>query len=457
MVTVGGTTIGGLALVAIVVLSGVALIWAATRWDRAWIVFVVALWMNGIAISIDAFSVRPEQLAFVPLVLAIAKARRLEPGARWRILAGGRQLAAVFLVVWFVLSVFSDLFVAVSPTASLFVLARMSLSIIALFAVFGVPAPQHELFRLALRPLTVICLISIAGWLLAQFAGVESALVSREFGESVYRLRGFAFEPNIFGAMCVVWLAVALYFRSHFVRSDWLGIASLGICAILSATRTAWIVLAIIVGIAVFSGLKSVIRALWVGAGLVTAALLSAYLFSSAVDLSSLLGYGESKAENLLELGSGTGLFRSQTWELAWRQIELGGNNLFMGFGNNSFTQQNEGLVSESRIDYLSNAWVAHVYDSGWVAAIALILSLYVIWTEAANRLAAIPLFVAVALCSSITNPLWFAFPWVCMALVADRTRRPSVATQEHVTGGRNGATRVRDRLIAARAGEVPL
>ncbi|MDV7991218.1 hypothetical protein [Rhodococcus sp. IEGM 1374] len=61
--------------------------------------------------------------------------------------------------------------------------------------------------------------------------------------------------------------------------------------------------------------------------------------------------------------------------------------------------------------------WLTLIYDAGVIGFAFFVVLAVSLFLGVQRKKHAIPLFIALAICTSVTNVIWFAFPWVFMAL----------------------------------------
>ncbi|WP_255546226.1 O-antigen ligase [Glaciihabitans sp. dw_435] len=191
----------------------------------------------------------------------------------------------------------------------------------------------------------------------------------------------------------------------------------IALATILTMTRAAWVALAVIV---VFALVRDRSRAVQnIGVVIVSIVVVLGSLASGALNWLTPL---TDRATSLFDLESGTGGFRARSWAMAFDDISAQ-NSLFTGLGVNTFEQRHADLVQAGLADYLSNAWIAQLYDVGLLGLCAVIVGLIFVWWSTRRRGDSIAFFVALAITTALTNSLWFAFGWVFMTLFDFRSR----------------------------------
>lgn len=362
----------------------------------AWVVFFSAICANGLLFSTGPLTIRPEYLA-APLFLTSLWLNTAE--VRYR---RGLPLIALGLVGWIGVGVVSSAFVAPLPAFSL----RMCVQLIVAVLVFVPMIRRVDSVRFFVVSgsyiLGAICVASIGMWFL-------------DGGE---RLRGLAFEYNVMGAICVGWLGVLLYCS---LASDILlplavklTTVPLAVATLLTTTRAAWIGLGVL-------GLYWIIanfgrRPVTAAAGAVGVAAAGTILFAwlPASSAPSDFWY---RLQNLADFAGGTGAYRLDIWSTAMSEIAARDLSALIGSGVLSFSALHPPDLS-GLSPYLSSLWIGVVYDSGWIGAVFFGCVLIGIAVAIRRGVHAVPLAMVLALSASFTNIVWFAFPWVFLALV---------------------------------------
>ncbi|MBJ7289752.1 O-antigen ligase family protein [Williamsia sp.] len=393
-------------LIAAAIIGVIAVIALCTYSLRAaWVVFFVAICANGVLVSPGGLTVRPEYFA-APLLVASLLANRA-PVRRIR------HLHAIILGLagWVAVGIVSSMFFAVDAGASL----RMCVQLIAALLVVVPLLTRLDSIRFAVTSgtytLSAICVVSILLWI----------------PDPSSRLRGLAFEYNVMGAMCVGWLGV-LFFCAKGTRLDlsnrvYLAAIPIPVATILTTTRAAWLGLVVL---AVFYLLRNLRRNPLVTGGVGAVLLLAAVVVlgqGPTDDTDSILW----RLTHVTDLGSGTGAYRLDIWKTAISEIAQRDFLALAGSGLNSFSQTHLVDITGVGATYLSSLWIGVVYDSGWIGAIFFGIALVSMALSVRRRLLFAPLALCLALSASFTNIIWFAFPWVFIALVicADHDDRP--------------------------------
>lgn len=380
------------------------------RW-LLWFVVIGSMCFSGTGLSFSGITIHPEQIAGALLALRWLHApSSLVP--KWL------RLPLFLVALWLLLLTLSSVFFARQTVSSLYITAWTASSVIVALLIVNTSASDRGvMLRAGSAAIGVTSLASCVAVMLGN-AGVPLIALARvNSGETLYRTVAFVLEPNLFGSLCFCWAAVMWHQRSRLRAS---GLWSLPIVSagVLSLTRTVWLAfillaLAICIHLALRGwryvyGLVVVVLGVGTLVGLMSA--LGALRFAPEVN-ARLLG--------LLDLTSGTGAFRSRTWDLAIEDLQQG-NSWLHGFGANSFTQLHSYAVASKQADYLSNAWLAAVHDGGFASGVLLVLIFAAFVAVSPSKLDALAACGGLALCATLTNPLWFVYPWLMFMLVAE-------------------------------------
>jgi len=385
------------------------------NWKLAWAAYIFTLCCNGLVFQIGPIAIRPEHFGLLLLVVIAVKTHSQSSRN-----GGAAPLAFWLLIgVWVSLGCIANAFVAPEPAASFYILSWI-ISSLAAFALVSRSAHKAQMINIGTYVIGAVSVASVASWILSEATRQALPLTILDNGDGLARIVGFAFEPNIMGALLVTWIALALYWKHDLTRASLILVPIISVASILTMTRAAWasLVLILLINLA-YAQRNRLGKVLLL---LIAAAVVAFSLVSSTDGAGAVVG----KINSFFDFGSGTGAFRSLSWRIAIEDIQML-ESWFSGLGTNSFVQRHADLVDSARIDYLSNAWIAQLYDTGVLGLVALIAAFIVLWLTSTRRPAAFPLFASIALTSALTNNLWFAFPWAFMALI-DQT--PQYASQ---------------------------
>ncbi|MGB6183226.1 MAG: O-antigen ligase family protein [Rhodococcus sp. (in: high G+C Gram-positive bacteria)] len=413
------------ALVIAVLAAAAATVWFSLRDLRvAWCAFFFAICANGGAVDVFGLTVRPEYL-LAPLFVAALFAHHRRVGRPFRTPDTRELVVAAAMAVWVVIALSVSAFAAPVPLLSI----RSCIQFIVGLAVFF-PLVLSELDRVfAVRSGTVV------------LAAISTGSIAYWLFDPSRRVSGLAFEYNIMGSMCAAWLAVMFYAarqrdsagRPVIDRALWWAAVPIVIALLLTSTRAAWGALLVI---AVFAAVRMVRR---FPVTVIAAGALGCVALFVLVGLRDSVGDEDTvlwRIAHLTDFDSGTGAYRVMLWNDAMTQIGARDWSLLWGTGANSFSQYNPVDPTLVGAAYLSSMWLGLLYDVGVLGLVAFLVAVAGVVSRIPRKIDALPLLFALAACASLTNIIWFAFPWVFLALLvgAGSTVAPAART---APGGR--------------------
>ncbi|MDV8023644.1 O-antigen ligase family protein [Rhodococcus sp. IEGM 1330] len=424
-------------LVAIIAVTAAASIAAAIlsirsiRW--AWSIYFFALCANGVQVTVGGFTVRPEYIATPLFLLALHAYAGREPGARAPspftvgLIIGSVGLVSVGLT--------SSMLFAPDTAASLRMAVQLIAALIVVIPLTRVALDHRFVVRSGTAILSAISTFSVASFLL----------------DPSTRVDGLAFEYNIMGCLCAGWIGVLYYFagdRAVVTQRVLMLAAPIPVALILTSTRAAWIALAVI---AVCVMVRCAARyPVAIVCSLVAFTVGFAYLH----DVYYRVGDADTflwRVVHVIDTESGTGAYRLQLWNTAVEQIADRDWSAAIGTGFNSFSQFNPVDPTNVGAAYLSSMWLTLIYDVGFFGFAFFVVLMVSLFLGVRHKKHALPLFVALAICTSVTNVIWFAFPWVFMALTvtAPRTGSSSASAADDAHGIGHPRQRRRHRAVA--------
>jgi len=399
-----------------------------SRGQRA--IFVLSLALMAVpTLRISAGGLLPEHLA-VPLLVFLILARSRTPKTAGRP-APGVIAGLVLVVLWWLLTLLSSMFVAPDPPQSLRLLTWVAINILLCTLVYAL----RDMVASSITPLAwvlvVIMVINIGGWVVAQGSGHLNDFVEADYATSVFRAQGLFLEPNLYAAFLTLAMA-ALYVWSARVPPGlyWLFASLAAVSVFLTFTRVAWVALALIIGASLVTMLKRWPFAQTLAALAVVAVLLVA-VFSTESGPSTRSGSPVFDATvgritGLLNTEQGTGYTRVLTVESALSDLSAN-NAWWTGFGFNGYSQVHDTGVTSYARAYLPTLWIAIFYDGGILAAMCFILASF-LWWISSRHVRSTLFFLSFASLAAATNNIWFAFPWVFGAIVLSAVRNPAVS-----------------------------
>ena len=394
-----------------------------TRWRWAWFLYILTLAANGLGFSVGGAVVRPEQLGVVLLIATAIGMRRDKSLVQRQ--GGVRAAIWVPLVLWLLFGTVASIYQSLLPASSFYILSWMGVSLAAMFVVLQNMTEKLPLVIIGTYSVGLISSVSILGWLAAPYVTVPFNLASLDANDGLYRITGLAFEANLMGALTCLWVAVMLYWRDSLQLHVKLIGAVIALAGVLTQTRAVWVALVVIVFLSLLRNSRLAVRN--VGVAVVFA------LAAISVIGANPTGWAQpllTRASSVFDFSTGTGAFRQRSWAQAFVDIEQA-HSLFTGLGVNTFEQRHADAVHARLSDYLSNAWIVNLYDTGIFGAAALLFALIALWWGTTRRIESLGFFVALVITSSLTNSLWFAFPWVFMAMFDRRTVTGRFAPRE--------------------------
>lgn len=406
------------------------------RW--AWCVFFFSICANGASVAVFGLTVRPEYAA-APLFVAALFAHAVREGS----VTPTRTLnTAVYVGLggWVLIGAVSSVLVAPDAAPTLRMLIQL---VVALIAFVPLSLARIDL-RFFVQSGTVI-LGAICVGSLIYFALNPSRRVS-----------GLAFEYNIMGCLCVGWVAVLFYFaRDRAIvtpRVIAIGVP-IALALLLASTRSAWVAAGFIL---VYWMARNLFSRPLTCIGIVISAILALIVLQ---DVSDRVGDRDTslyRVVHIADFGGGTGGYRLSIWADAVTQISDRGVSVLIGSGLNSFSQFNPVDFTNSSAVYLSSLWLGLVYDVGVVGTLFFAVFIVGVFATVDDKWRAVPLFVALATCASITNVVWFAFPWTMIALIVNSSvsevdsHTDAGAARKVTRSRRPGTGKLRHRRSAA-------
>ncbi|WP_165789088.1 hypothetical protein [Cryobacterium zongtaii] len=373
---------------------------------------VATMSMSGLSLSLGSLKLLPEHVLIVVLAVTCA----LTPG----LVAGigairKRQFIAIVSVLsWLAVSVAASVANSPDPGQSLKLLAWTAVNLLGLFVAYLHPLPLLTKVRDFVAVTCVLCGFYFLAWAYASATGVSSILVSKDYASNSFRAQGLMLEPNILAGLCVLVAGLAFVYRRH-LSNTFLSITLvvLGLTVGATITRVAWVM---------FAGLLVAFLFKWASFG--KRVFLSAVLVGiCAIAFQGGFGAGlggeltetlSARLGSLFQFDGGTGRFRLQSASTAINEIFRAGFPGGLGF--NSFPQRHESSLTSTGDLYLGLLWLVIFYDSGFIGGALFLVSFILVWTSSPRS--ASLFFVTFAAVASTTNPIWYAFPWVLVALI---------------------------------------
>lgn len=379
----------------------------------AWVGYVASFSASSLGLQVAGANLQAEMLCVPLLLLAARRGRRIDSESSSKT---GPVVLWSGILLWFGANVSASLLNSPQPVKSLRIVALIACSVMAFTIVRRLDG------RLAARYVIVASVflstygvVILCAWSVAQASGRTNALVVLNYGESVYRAKGLMIEPNLLGSLFVLFMCTLFLVRN--VVPYWLlmmCMAVLGASAFLTFTRAAWVGMIVLLAVWAFTGRRAVLKTTVVSlGGVFSIGLVGAVLTKADQVLGATFS---ERISGILDFGSGTGAYRARVWETALSDY-FGSSQYLIGLGTNSFSQRHLAQDSSSGEAYLGNFWVALIHDSGLIGVIGFVLIVAAV-VSGGRHFRAIPLFLTLIVTAFATNPMWFAFPWICLGLM---------------------------------------
>lgn len=385
----------------------------------AWIVYVIAMGCSGLEIPIGPIHILPEHLVLPVIAWHVIKSQSTD--ARRLIPLGRPALFASFVLVFTWLILATVVSAAYSPDfpQSMKMIVWVAVNFGALVLVGFWKVNRHTLLSDGLLTATAVVALSLVAWLYANASGTLSIFVEDDYASETLRASGLMLEPNLLASYCALWICVAFVNRRRIPRAVAALSVALLACGILATyTRAAILVLGI-VAVAWMIQRRNFVVLTFIGLFSIFAILATGV--QPLGDSNDRSGIGDAmlmRLATMLDSDSGTGAFRVGSWELAWSEIQASG--FLHGHGFNSFSQLHESDITSTGELYLGFLWLSLWYDSGLLGALLFVVAFGLYWISAGKT--SWPYFVAFAVVSVTTSPLWYAYPWVLAILVFNGT-----------------------------------
>jgi hypothetical protein len=384
----------------------VGLIVVQTASPRALLtILVAATFVTRFRITVGGLHFLPEHFVTACLLLRLTldgKARVIS-----RIVRDPTVLLLAMFVVW---EATVSLLQAPQPAKSLPIVGWLALDWVMLIAVLATLQDSVQLERLTARFNVSLAMIAVLLWL--AYVGAGSALGTQGGyaggGRAVFAL---SWEANVLASTLAVWGFVGLSSRDASVqRLARIG-GPLAIAAIaVSYTRSAVIGLALALVVWIASGdrlaARKVVRLAAVTLG---AVVILGFVHQVSTPV-------EKRFTKLLALNSGTAAFRMESVRTA--SNDLGGVNVVVGLGAESFGQLHMDPTRPGQPAYIGELPLQIVYDSGLIGFALLAAALATLRPFARRHTGrALGVITVYLVAATATSPFWFGWTWVLIGL----------------------------------------
>lgn len=417
---IAGGQIGSAALVAGVG-AGLALAFTSDR--ACWVVYVASTTASGQSLTLGPVTILPEHVVLVVVGIRALGQRSERSGRSTRRLKLGQL--AFLLTLWSVLNLAVSIIMAPEPEQSLRLLIWTFTNIVALAFLFRWQMPVLTMVRDGLGTLVVLYAVYLVQWAQANATGTQNLTVDVDYASDAFRAKGLMLEPNLLAALALLWLAVAYAYRRELsVQMLFLSVAVLGAGILATYTRVSMVGFAIVGTLLIWEmtqrrqkGSANVRMFIWVAAlGLIVWQLATPAYPASTGEADGILSALTVRIANLLQFSTGTAAFRLDAVSVALTEIFRGE---WLGHGYNSFPQTHFNPFTSDGRSYIGVLWVALLYDGG-IFGLLIFLAMFALAWRAAPA-GSWPFFLCFVLVSTATNPIWYAFPWLTLALILKR------------------------------------
>ncbi|WNM27806.1 O-antigen ligase family protein [Demequina capsici] len=390
--------------------------WTAVR-EWRWQVSVASLWMNGVLLDVGPATLRLSQLGAI-LLVATALSYPGRGEAPWRRSVGP---VAALACAWLAVELISSIVHAPAPLQSLWVWSQMLVGGLVFVGVAELDDGQKK--RIARSSVVAGASIVVIGLV----SGGVGLLLGNDLGNvpgfsSDGRLVGLAFEPNIMASSEVLAIVVILSASRWFANWTKWSVVPLIAGAAWSGTRAAWLALGCVLLVWALTTQRHR-RHFW---AFVVAAVATAVAVWVAVTVAWWNASPETipwRLAHLLDFGSTTASYRIQIYSDALSDLSHDAGWI-LGLGTNSYSQTHLVDTTGTGPAYLSSVLFAVLYAGG-IAGLSLFLAaLFSAYWLSSDRTFTLLVLCGFLICSMATNALWFAFPYLALALSIPRGSR---------------------------------
>lgn len=435
------------------VLAGAVLVFALVAYaslEFTVSLLVFATFATRIRINLLGFGWRLEHFTLILLAVACVLHAR---SAVLRRMPSRTELAAFAFVVWCAVS---SLINSPQPGKSLTIVGWYLMDVLILWLLVGLieagDISWEGLARNGIRVAAAAGWLASVLWLLALARGNHVG-VQYDYATGNIAAAGVSYEGNILGSQSVLWLGMAItYARRSGERIPMIVLLGLLAGLATSLARAAWLGGAVMAAVVfLVAGSKSrryrdrrrhrrrtasAVRAF------ATTMAISAFLVAMAAGGGAVI----SKGLVLFQLHETTGAYRLKSVVSATADIRAAGFKSAIGLGTNSFGQRHDEPSQPGKPGYLGILPLVIIYDTGIPGAIlATAFAIGVLRRGRYGPGTHAGILAGLAVAATATNPMWFAFVWVVIALLLTAIDPPPRRASSEALTSRDG----RDAALA--------
>ena len=385
-------------------------------------IYILTLWFNRPVFDFSGAKIRLELISVLLLVVFYIKNRVNLKNDSFK--SGWFSVLRVSGLAWITLSLFTSFYFAPSPFRSLWVVLQIGVGISSMALLLNV---RNKDFLIDLANRAIFPLLVLYSTTYIFFALSLNSLVLNQVSSSG-RLTGFSYESNILASQAVIWMGVIYQNRERLTRWKNSTFLLLTIVIIGTGTRAAIFALFLILTFHLIRLIKGIRLSGWVIALLVTTILIFVNSIFTSIVLKTNLGNSFGRTFQVFDTNADTAQYRLRVFEIAIEDIRQSRDiNKIFGNGTNSFAQLNPLDISKVEEGYLSNVWLATLYDSGIVG-----FSLFMLFAYSLYRITrpsgfeSVLVLLSIAVCATTTSMIWFSFLWISLSFlkVGDKSKK---------------------------------
>ncbi|WP_353665316.1 O-antigen ligase family protein [Microbacterium sp. che218] len=370
------------------------------------VLIAVSPFVSRFVVPVSGFSVRPEMavglIAGLAVVVDVAFKRRRYKKSQLALLG--------LLALWLIVGTLASLFFSPVVSASLVIIAWIFLGLCMAAWISLDRRRARQVVRVSIWAAFIASLLAILVWG-GTFLGFTSWGVQLDPTYGGYAVYLTSLEANIFAGLITLWSAVAMTRWGAtvpaYIRVSVVCLAP--VVALAAHTRTALIAWVFSLVIFAFARRARVVR--W-SIGLLLVGVF--FLFASGV---STGGLGLDKFGEIADFGSGTGSYRSLTWEFALQDFLSSGSSL-IGLGNNTFGLRHIDPSKPGLTEpwYLGNVFLQVLYDTGILGSVLLVVAALVLVIRT-RSFSGFVILATYLILGALTSVLWLAQTWIFVGL----------------------------------------